>query len=144
MEDIALHASIDDIIKELDSKNLLHMTSGKIKELKNNIFQKMYFSREELLYYHKVLKDYIYVDEIDEIKLGSFIRWFNLKNMDITKLTNGGIVIDLIQNKEDEIMILCKNFKNKYFTINMNNSIIFKKMNTQEKILIKIVDYIHK
>ena len=61
MEDIALNLSLDEIIKELDDKNLLYMTSGKIKELKNNILQKLYFEREELLHYHKVLKEYIYI-----------------------------------------------------------------------------------
>jgi len=143
MEDIALNLSLDEIIKELDDKNLLYMTSGKIKELKNNILQKLYFEREELLHYHKVLKEYIYIDELDEVKLGSYIRWFNLKNMEKLKLTNGGIVVDFKQGKED-IIILCKNTMGKFFSLQLNKNVIFKKMSTQEKILIKIIDYIHK
>jgi hypothetical protein len=73
-----LSDTINDIIGEIDDKNLLFMSSGKIKELKNNILQKLYLNREELLHYHKVLKHYRYVDEIDEIKIGAYIRWFNL------------------------------------------------------------------
>ena len=74
MDNILVNDAVNDIIKEIDDKHLLYMTSGKIKELKNNILQKMYISREELLHYHKVLKDYRYVDELDELKMGSFIK----------------------------------------------------------------------
>ncbi len=143
MEDIALNLSLDEIVKELDDKNLLYMTSGKIKELKNNILQKLYFSREDLLHYHKILNEYIYIDELDEVKLGSYIRWFNLKKIDNLKLTNGGIVVDFKQGKED-VVIVCKNTKGRFFSLQLNKNIIFKKMSTQEKLLIKIIDYIHK
>ena len=138
-----LHETLDDIVNELDKKNLLHLNSSKIKELKNNILQKLYFKREELLAYHKKLKDYRYVDELDEIKIGAYIRWFNLNNMDNLKLTNGGIIID-IKTGIDDILIICKNNYNKIFTLSLNKCIIFQKINYQENILIKIVDYIQK
>jgi len=143
MEDIALNLSLDEIIKELDDKNLLYMTSGKIKELKNNILQKLYLNRDELLNYHKKLNEYIYIDELDEVKLGSYIRWFNLKNMENLKLTNGGIVVDFKQGVED-VVIVCKNKQGRFFSLQLNKTIIFKKMSSQEKLLIKIIDYIHK
>lgn len=143
MEEIALDLSVDEIIKELDDKKLLHMTSGKIKELKNNVLQKLYFSREELLNYHKKLKEYMFIDEIDEVKLGSYIRWFRLTDMDNLKLTNGGIVIDF-QQGIDDIVIVCKNNTGRIFSLCLNKCIIFKKLSFQEKILIKIIDYVHK
>ena len=140
---LSLDLSLDDIVKELDDKNLLYLTTSKIKELKNNILQKLYLTREDLLHYHKVLKDYRYVDEVDEIKIGGYIRWFNIKNMDNIKLTNGGIIID-IDNGKDDINIICKNNINRIFTLQLNKSIIFQKLSEQEKMLIKIIDYVHK
>ena len=122
---------------------MLYLTTSKIKELKNNILQKLYLTREDLLHYHKVLKDYRYVDEVDEIKIGGYIRWFNIKNMDNIKLTNGGIIID-IDNGKDDINIICKNNINRIFTLQLNKSIIFQKLSEQEKMLIKIIDYVHK
>tara|TARA_Y100000389_G_scaffold100824_1_gene97546 strand:- start:11836 stop:12276 length:441 start_codon:yes stop_codon:yes gene_type:complete len=138
-----LHETLNDIILELDKKNLLHLNSSKIKELKNNILQKLYFKREELINYHKKLKEYRYVDELDEIKIGAYIRWFNLNNMENLKLTNGGIIID-IKTGIDDVLIICKNYYNKIFTLQLNKCIIFQKINYQEKILINIVDYIQK
>ena len=143
--DISLDETIDEIINELDDKQLLYLTSGKIKELKNNILQKLYLSREELLNYHKKLKDYRFIDELDELKLGSYIRWFNLDKMknDNISLTNGGIIIDL-KNSSDDIIIVCKNNYNRIFSLKMNHCIIFQKLKKQEKILIKIIDYVYK
>ena len=135
--------TMEQIVQELDSKNLLHLNSSKIKEMKNNVLQKLYLSREELLKYHKVLKNYRYVDEMDEIKIGSYIRWFNLKNIENLKLTNGGILID-VQPGIDDINLVCKNNRNRLFTLGLNKSIVFQKINYQEELLIKIVDYIQK
>jgi hypothetical protein len=143
MEKIHLNETLDEIIKELDEKNLLYLTSSKIKELKNNILQKLMLSRDELLKYHKTLKEYRYVDEVDEIKIGSYIRWFNLKQIKEIKLTNGGIIIDIKNGKED-ILIVCKNNMNRIFTLQLSQCFIFQKMNEQEKILIKIIDYASK
>jgi len=139
----AIDETMDQIISELDNKNLLHLSSSKIKEMKNNILQKLYFSREELLKYHKILNKYRYVDELDEIKLGAYIRWFNLKNIDNLKLTNGGILID-VQPGNNDINLICKNNKNRLFTLTLNKTVIFQKINYQEELLIKIVDYIQK
>lgn len=146
MEEITLNATLDEIVQELDDKNLLYLTSSKIKELKNDILQKLYLSREELLLYHKKLKDYMYVDELDEIKLGSYIRWFNIKDeehLDNLKLANGGFVTDFNQGKDD-ILIVCKNIFGRHFSIYLNKCIIFKKISTAEKVLIRIIDYINK
>ena len=138
-----VNETITEIVEELKRKNLLHLSSSKIKSLKNNILQKLYLTREELLNYHKVLKEYKYVDELDEINIGSYIRWFNLKKMDNIKLTNGGIIVD-IQPGIDDITIICKNNINKFFSLSLNKCIIFQKLNYQEQLLIKIVDYIQK
>lgn len=143
MEQISLDVTIDEIIQELDDKNLLYLTSSKIKELKNNILQKMSLTRDELLHYHKVLKEYRYVDELDEIKIGGYLRWFNLTKTENVSLTNGGIVID-IKNGKDDILVVCKNSMNRIFTLCLNRCIVFQKLSTQEQILVKIIDYASK
>jgi|TARA_Y100000816_G_C26057326_1_gene554920 hypothetical protein len=143
MENVNIDVTIEEIIQELDDKNLLYLSSSKIKELKNNILQKMYLTRNELLHYHKVLKDYRFVDELDEIQIGKYVRWFNLANQEKISLTNGGIIIDIKDGKED-ILIVCKNNRNRIYTFRLNQCIVFQKLSTQEQILIKIIDYASK
>ena len=143
MENISLNITLDEIIEELDDKNLLYLTSSKIKELKNNVLQRLVLTREELLHFHKVLKEYRYIDELDEIKMGGYIRWINLRHTENIKLTKGGIVID-IQNGKEDLQIICKNRINRVFSLNLQSCLLFQKMNDQEKILIKIIDYASK
>jgi hypothetical protein len=143
MNNITLDVTIEEIIQELDDKRLLYLTSSKIKELKNNVLQKLYFSRTQLLHYHKVLKEYRFVDEIDELKIGGYIRWFNLNDMEHLKLTNGGIIIDIKNGKED-VVVVCKNNMNRIFSLILNQCIIFQKISIQESLLIKIIDYASK
>jgi hypothetical protein len=137
--------------------------SSTIKTLKNDILQKMLFKGEELKNYHKLLKDYRYIDEIDELRYGSYIRWFNIEKMnknEISKssdksndkndknktnisfdLLRGGFVVDLKQVLDD-IHILCKNGIKLFFTIKMSNCIIFQKNTKQEELLIQILDHV--
>ena len=145
MDNIDLQNSLDEIVKELDDKNLLYMTSGKIMELKNNVLQKMYLSKEEIKDYHSKLKDYIYVDELQEMTLGSYVRWFALheEDKDKIKLKSGGFISDF-QKGKDDINIVIKTVFNKFYSFPMNKCIIFKKLSMQERILIKIIDHINK
>jgi hypothetical protein len=134
-----METEIDKVFREIDERKLA--TSGEIKTMKNNILQRMLFDRDELKAYHKLLTNYRYIDEIDELKYGSYIRWFNIKKNTTLKLLNGGFIVD-ITNKNGDIIILCKNGLNKFFNLKMNESIIFQKNTKQEELLIKILDHI--
>ena len=72
-----METEIDKVFREIEEGKLA--SSGEIKTMKNNILQKMLFDRDELKMYHKLLTNYRYIDEIDELKYGSYIRWFNIK-----------------------------------------------------------------
>lgn len=135
-----MEEEINKILDEIDDKKLA--TSSEIKTIKNNVLQKMLFDRDELKHYHKLLTSYRYIDEIDELKYGSYIRWFNLKKHDSLTLLRGGFIIN-ITNKKGDIIILCKNGSNNLFSLKMNETIIFQKNTSQESILIKILDHVH-
>ena len=53
MENISLDVTLDEIIQELDEKNLLYLTTSKIKELKNNVLQKPTANNQTMLGYHR-------------------------------------------------------------------------------------------
>jgi len=134
-----MNEEVNKVIKEIDERKLL--TTGELKTIKNNILQKMVFERDELKNYHKLLTQYRYVDEIDELRYGSYIRWFNISKPKSLKLLNGGFIVD-IKNNNNDIIILCKNSLNKFFNLKMGECIIFQKNTKQEVILIKILDHL--
>ena len=83
------------------------------------------------------------MDEVDELRIGSYIRYFVLKKMnhkEEVKLMRGGFIVDIIASKEN-IMILCRN-NNIFWKININNCVIFQKNTKQEEVLIKILDHL--
>ena len=97
--------------------------------------------KNELKLYNKLLTNYRYVDEIDELRYGSYIRWFNLSKPKSLKLLNGGFIVD-IKNNNGNIIILCKNGLNKFFNLKMSESFIFQKNTRQDEVLIKILDHL--
>ena len=136
-----MNDEIQHMLNEMDEKKLTYLNSSIIKDAKNNILQKMGFERNELKHYHKVLKNYRFVDEFDELSLGHHIRWFNLTKLNNIKLYNGAILTN-IEYINNQVYLLCKSYKNKIFTIKMDKIILFQKFYDQELLMIRILDYI--
>jgi hypothetical protein len=134
-----MEKELDKVVQEISDRKL--STSHDIKIMKNNMLERLLFDKDEMKYYNKLLTNYRYIDEIDELKYGSYIRWFNLNKGKTLKLLNGGFIID-ITTKKDDIVILCKNGQNRLFNLKMNETIIFQKNTKQEDILIKILDHV--
>ena len=126
-----------------NNENIMKLTSKEINDTKIRVLSELYLDKEIAINILTELKEYIYIDEIPEIKYGSFIRWIPLSNPDNIKLTKGAIVCDLILSKSG-MSIKCKNYKNKFFVINMDKCLIFKKLTNQEKILISVSNYLNK
>ena len=136
-----MNEELGQMLKDMDEHKLIHLNSSIIKEAKNNILQKMGLDRNELKHYHKVLKEYRFIDELDELSLGHHIRWFNLTKINELKLYNGAILMS-VDYLNHNVYLLCKNYRNRLFTIKMNEIILFQKLNNQELLLIRILDYI--
>ena len=136
-----MNEEIAEMMNELDEKKLLHLNSSIIKDAKNNILQRMSFERSELKHYHKILKGYRFIDELDELSLGRHIRWFDITKVDNLKLYAGAILLD-IEYTTDNIYLVCKGYRNQMFKIKMSKIVLFQKLTSQELLLIQILDYI--
>lgn len=125
-----------------DNSSLMSLDNRKIKTIKNDLFQKLHFKPEYTKELLKKLKEYRFVDDLKEIHFGSYIRWINLNNPEDLKLTNGGIVCDI--KVTDIVLIICKNRFNRYFTIKMDECLIFQKLNNSENIILYAMDHLNK
>jgi len=133
-----MEQELEGVMEEIKKYNI--QDSDTIKQTKLDMLKTLLDNKNEIKEYYKLLKEYRYVDEIDELRYGSYIRWFNIKDPEATlTLLRGGFIAD-ITNKNG-INILCKN-RNKFFTIKMERSVIFQKNTNQEKLLIEILDHI--
>ena len=57
---------------------ILSLSSKKIKEINLKIINELYLPKKMALEYMKKLDGYRYVDEINDLKNGSYIRWINI------------------------------------------------------------------
>ena len=97
----------------------------------------MNLTREEHKENLTKLKEYRYIDNINDLNYGSFIRCINLKKINNLCLNNGGFVCDIKIN--NGIEILCRNNYNKFFQIKFDENLIFQKLTEQEKIILNVL-----
>jgi len=129
----------DEVIEEIQKYQITD--SKTIKERKQKVLHTLIEDRKELKEYHTLLLDYRYVDEVDELRLGSYLRFFRLDNEDPSlTLRRGGFLADIkVQNQG--IVLLLKN-RNRFFQLKMDECILFQKNTKQEEVLIQILDHI--
>lgn len=136
---------VDKLIAALgneDNECVMEMTYEKIGKMKNDILQRLRLSPEELKSMHSKLKAYRFVDELPELKYGTYIRWIPLTDPENIKLTTGGIVCEM-KVGDDGIIVTCKNRYNRMFSIKMQENLIFQKMTDQERVLISALSYLN-
>jgi hypothetical protein len=137
---------IESLLHALDNDNnegIVDLNMATIAKNKNDILQKLRLPRNELVALQKKLKLYRYIDDLKDIRFGGYIRWISLKNPEVIKLTNGGIVCD-IKEINDDIHIKCKNRMNMIFQTKLSEGIIFQKLNDQEQVILNALKYLEK
>lgn len=125
------------------NESIIKLNSSKILKIKENIIDDITDTKQAKKELLKKLKLYRYVEELPDIELGNYIRWIPLRDPDVIKLTNGGIIIG-IDLLEDGIHIKCKNNMNRIIQIRLNENLVFQKLTDQEQILLKVVDYLER
>jgi hypothetical protein len=124
-----------------DNENILNFTTRKIMELNLKILKELMLNKETTILYLKKLKGYKYVDEINELKCGMFIRWIPIVDPNNITLTHCGIVCD-IKITDDGIIIICKNFMHRHYTFKMDEVLIFQKLTSQEMVILSALDHL--
>ena len=61
------------------NSSIMNMTSAKIKDIKNNMLQRLQLDRTTLKTFHKKLKDYRYCSDMNDLQYGFYISGFLLK-----------------------------------------------------------------
>jgi hypothetical protein len=136
------------LLKALDdtsNESLLNFTTDKIKEMNLNILKELSLSKVDTLELLKKLNGYKYVDEMNELKYGTYLRWITIKDPNNIYLTKGALFCELnITN--NGVNILCKNIGtgSRHFQIKMDECLIFQKLTQQELVLLNALDHLSK
>ena len=136
--------NIEKLLNALDNdtnENIINLTTNKIMEMNIKILKELHLPKETTVHYLNKLKGYKYVDEINNLKHGSFIRWVPITNPDYLPLHNCAMICE-IKIVEDGILITCKNFMHRYYTFKMDECLIFQKLTSQELVIISALDHL--
>jgi hypothetical protein len=136
---------VDLLIKALDNEDnehLMDLTSKKIKKLKLKVLKELDFTNATLLEYMEKLKMYRYIDAMNELNYGSYIRWINISDPENLILNKGGIFCDL-NITDNGVYVVCKGFNNKHFKIKLDECLIFQKLKDQELVLLSALDHLN-
>jgi hypothetical protein len=150
--------NIEDILHSLDNDRNLSiskLTYDKINNMKYNMLQRLGMNDEELESMLLKLGDYRYVEELQDIQHGAFIRYIPLTSKskrnrndrdngdgDII-LKNGGFICD-IKILGSGVHLLCRNHFRKIFQLKLDEVLIFQKLSNQEEIILSVFDYLAK
>jgi hypothetical protein len=132
--------NIGKIIDALENKqndNILNLTFDKIKNINSDILTELKLPNKLKNEHLKSLKHYYFVDEITNLKHGTYIRWINM--LDPEKVLSKGAIFCDIKITDDGTKLVCKTFLNRYFQLKMDEYLIFEKLTYQEQIILEAI-----
>jgi hypothetical protein len=139
---------VQKLLKALDDESneiLLNFTTDKMREMSLNILKELHLPKKDTLEILNKLKDYKYVDEMNELKYGTYIRWIPIEDPTNIHLTKGALFCE-IKITDEGVFCICKNygFKSRHFQISMDKNLIFQKLTDQELVLLSALDHLSK
>jgi hypothetical protein len=101
--------------------------------------------KDDTLEILKKLKNYKYVDEMNELKYGTHIRWIPLENPENIHLKQGAVFCEM-KITDNGVYCTCKNygFPSRHFQLSFDKNLIFQKLTTQELVLLSALDHLSK
>lgn len=139
---------VNKLLKALDdenNENLMNFTSKKIKEMNLKVLQELHLTKQETIELFNKLIGYRYVDEINDLKYGTYLRWIPLTNPNLINLSKGALFCELNIEKNG-ISLVCKNygFSGRHFTIKLDECLVFQKLTDHELVLLSALDHLSK
>jgi len=89
--------------------------------------------QENLQAYASKLHGYKYVDELQDMYEGSYVRWIHLKRR---KLTNGAFLLN-VDLRDDGVYLLLKGLNDKIFSLWADECLLFQKIPEDEKLFLR-------
>ena len=139
---------VSKLLKALDddsNETLFNFTSDKIKEMNLNIIKELQLPRKDTLDIMNKLREYTYVDEMNELKYGAYIRWIPIEDPTNINLTKGALFCEM-KITDDGVFCVCKNYgyTQRHFQLSMDKNLIFQRLTDQELVLLSALDHLSK
>ena len=153
--------NVDELLKSIESDKLLSISKlsyDKINTIKYNVLMRVGLEDDELESMLLKLSDYRYVEELQDIHHGAFIRYIPLVDTSKNKskkgndhekkdneviLKQGGFICD-VKILSSGVQLLCRSHFRKMFQLRLDEVLLFQKLTKQEEVILSVFDYLHK
>jgi len=154
--------NVDELLQSIESDKLLSMSKlsyDKINTIKYNVLTRIGLEDDELESTLLKLSDYRYVEELQDIHHGAFIRYIpliakkggnmcnnNNNNGDESneiQIKPGGFICD-IKILGSGVQLLCRNHFRRMFQLKLDEVLLFQKLTKEEEIILSVFDYLNK
>jgi hypothetical protein len=152
-DDTIDNINVDELLKSIESEKLLSISKlsyDKINTIKYNVLTRIGLEDDELESMLLKLSDYRYVEELQDIHHGAFVRYIPLTNNSNKGnkdneiiLKPGGFICD-IKILGTGVQLLCRNHFRKMFQLRVDEVLLFQKLTKQEEVILSVFDYLHK
>lgn len=136
---------MDLLYNALNNKNndsIYDLTNNQLNNIKYNILKDLNLSNSIFTKFITALQNYKYIDDLNELREGSYIRWIKIENDENTELyLNKGAIYCNLLITDNAVGIVCKKIIGQYFTIyNLDQYIFFQKLSDQELSILNAID----
>jgi len=153
--------NVEELLQSIESDKLLSVSKlsyDKINTIKYNVLTRIGLEDDELESILLKLSDYRYVEELQDIHHGAFIRYIPLiakkggnigSNNDNTHEYNeiqikpGGFICD-VKILGSGVQLLCRNHFRRMFQLKLDEVLLFQKLTKEEEIILSVFDYLNK
>jgi hypothetical protein len=153
-DDTIDNINVDELLKSIESDKLLSVSKlsyDKINTIKYNVLTRVGLEDDGLESMLLKLSDYRYVEELQDIHHGAFVRYIQLTNISSKGkqdnneiiLKPGGFICD-IKILGSGVQLLCRNHFRKMFQLRLDEVLLFQKLTKQEEIILSVFDYLNK
>lgn len=136
--------NIEKLLDELDDTHTEWMdgvTSDTLREQRMDALSELHIDADTMTDWLVKLEKYKFVDELQHLQIGRYVRWISLTNPDNLRLIKGGFVCGIyIEDTGIEVEVLAYRKFVQHFSF--DNVLIFQRLTKQEEVLLSLVDYL--
>ena len=134
---------MDKLMKSLEKEeniSLLDLTTEKINAMVNKVLLELDLPKKVHIEYMNKLAHYKYVDELSDLRYGSYIRWIPISNPNKIRLEKGSTFCD-VKVSDSGLSLICKGYA-RHFQLSFDENLIFQKLSDQEMVLLSALDHL--
>ena len=140
-KDPSLYPNIDiqEIIESVNKERYNYINEMSAYDIQQEVYSALKDNNvDKISEYAEKLLSYRYIDSLNELQSGKFIRW--IRKTDKT-LTNGNIFVN-IEFTKDRTLLLLKSPTNRFIRIKWDECIVFQILTPEEQLILTTNQYI--